>query len=69
MDRIRIRTLKSVFWKNQKKILNGFVFPEVVDLASMARKDIERVLSPPCAATQTKRLCCVLKFDVDLSFV
>ena len=65
---MRIRTLKSVFWK-AKKVQNGFVFPEVEDLASIARKGIERVLPLPCAAAQTKRLCRVLKFDVDLSFV
>ena len=54
---MRIRTLKSVFWKSQKKTFNGFVFPEVEGLASIARKDIERVLPSPCAAAQTKRLC------------
>ena len=57
------------FLERSKKIKNGFVFPEVEDLASIARKDIERVLPPPCAAAQTKRLCGVLKFDVNLSFV
>ena len=57
------------FLERSKKIKNGFVFLEVEDLASIARKDIERVLPPPCAAAQTKRLCDVLKFDVNLSFV
>ena len=34
------------FLERSKKIKNGFVFPEVEDLASIARKDIERVLPP-----------------------
>ena len=64
VDRMRIRILKR-----SKKIFNGFVFPEMEDLASIARKDIEMVLPPPCAAAQTERFCLVLKFDSDLSFV
>ena len=60
---------ETSFLERSKKIKSGFVFAEVEDLASIARKDIERVLSTPCAAAQFKRLCRVLKFDVNLSFV
>ena len=37
------RDFKISFLKRSKNILNGFVFPEVEDLASIVRKDIERV--------------------------
>ena len=64
-----VQDFEISFLERSKNIKNGFVFPEVEDLASIARKDIERVLPPPCAAAQTKWLCDVLKFDVNLSFV
>ena len=65
------------FLERSKKIKNGFVFPEEEDLASIGKQDIEKILPSPYAAAQTivyilaqtKRLCGVLKFSVDLSFV
>ena len=56
------------FLERSKKIKNGFVFPKE-DLASIGKQDIEKILPSPYAAAQTKRLCGVLKFSVDLSFV
>ena len=57
------------FLERSKKIKNGFVFPKMEDLASIGKKDIEKILPPPHAAAQTKRLCGVMKFNVDLSYV
>ena len=57
------------FLERSRKIKNGFVFPEMEDLASIGKKDIEKILPPPHAAAQTKRLCGVMKFNVDLSYV
>ena len=42
------------FLERSRKIKNGFVF-EMEDLASIGKKDIEKILPPPHAATQTKR--------------
>ena len=39
------------------------------DLASIGKKDIEKIFPPPHAAAQTKRLGGVMKFNVDLSYV
>ena len=52
-----------------RNIKNGFVFPEMEDLASIGKKDIEKILPPPHAAAQNKRLCGVMKFEVNLSYV
>ena len=57
------------FLERSRKIENGFVFPEMEDLASIGKKDIEKILPSPHAAAQTKRLCGVMKFNVDLSYV
>ena len=57
------------FLERSRKIKNGFVFPEMEDLASIGKKDIEKIFPPPHAAAQTKRLCGVMKFNVDLSYV
>ena len=57
------------FLERSRKIKNGFVFPEMEDLASIGKKDIEKNFSPPHAAAQTKRLCGVMEFNVDLSYV
>ena len=57
------------FLERLRKIKNGFVFPEMEDLASIGKKDIEKILPPPHAAAQTKRLCGVMKFNLDLSYV
>ena len=57
------------FLERSRKIKNGFVFPEMEDLASIGKKDIEKILPPPLAAAQTKRLCGMMKFNVDLSYV
>ena len=57
------------FLERSRKIKNGFVFPEMEDLASIAKKDIEKILPPPYAAAQTKWLCEMMKFNVDLSYV
>ena len=57
------------FLEGSRKIKNGFVFPEMEDLASIGKKDIEKILPPPHAGAQTKRLCGVMKFNVDLSYV
>ena len=57
------------FLERSRKIKNGFDFPEMEDLASIGKKDIEKILSPPHAAAQTKRLCGVMKFNFDLSYV
>ena len=53
----------------KKKKKNEFVFPEMEDLASISKKDIEKILPPPHVAAQTKRLCGVMKLNVDLSHV
>ena len=60
---------KISFLERSRKIKYGFVFPEMEDLASIGKKDIEKILPPPHAAAQTKRLCGVMKFNVDLSYV
>ena len=39
------------------------------DLASIGKKKIKKILLPPHAAAQSKQLCGVIKFDVDLSYV
>ena len=53
-----------------KKIKNEFVFPGLKDLATISKNDIVKVLlHSPQPVAQTKRLCGVLKFDVDLSLV
>ena len=56
------------FLERSRKIKNGFVFPEMEDLASIGKKDIEKILPPPHAGAQTKRLCGVMKFNVNLSY-
>ena len=57
------------FLERSRKIKNWFVFPEMEDLASNGKKDIEKILPPPHAVAQTKQLCGVIKFNVDLSHV
>ena len=57
------------FLERSRKIKNGFVFPEMEDPASIGKKNIEKILPPPYAAAQTKRLCEVIKFNVNLSYV
>ena len=57
------------FLERSRKIKNEFVFPETEDLVSIGKKHIEKILPPPHAAAQTKRLCGVMKFNVDLSYV
>ena len=57
------------FLERSRKIKNRFVFPEMEGLASIDKKDIEKILIPLYAAAQTKRLCGVMKFEVDLSYV
>ena len=57
------------FLERSRKIKNEFIFPEMKDLASIGKKDIEKILPPPHAAAQTKRLCGVMKFNVVLSYV
>ena len=57
------------FLERSRKIKNRFVFLEMEDLASIGKKDIKKIFPPPHAAAQTKRLCEVMKFNVDLSCV
>ena len=57
------------FLERSRKIKNGFVFPEMEGLASIGKKVIKKILPPLHAAAQTKRLCGVIKFNVDLSYV
>ena len=45
------------FLERSRKIKNGFFFPKMEDLASIGKKDIEKILPPPHAAAQTKQLC------------
>ena len=51
---------KIGFLERSRKIKNGFVFPEMEDLAFNGKKNIEKILPPPHAAAQTKRLCGVM---------
>lgn len=55
------------FLKRSEKITNGFVFPDVDDIASVHRQDIVCVLPAPTPVAATKRLSGVLKFDAHLS--
>ena len=54
------------FLQRSRKLKNGFIFPEIVDIASLSENDIVRVLPQPKAAAQTKRLSSVLNLAVDL---
>ena len=57
------------FLQRSSKIEKGFVFPDQENLASISKKDIDRILPPPRPVAQTKRLCNVFTFDTNLSFV
>ena len=48
------------FLERSRKIKNGFVFPEMEDLASIGKKILKKFFPPPHAAAQTKRLCGVM---------
>ena len=55
------------FLKRSKQIKNGFVFPDVDDLATAIKSDIVQILSPPSSAAATKHLANALKFDINLA--
>ena len=55
--------------KRSRKLKNGFVFPEIEDVASVSENDFVRVLPQPKPAAQTKRLSSVLNFALDLTCV
>ena len=57
------------FLQRSRKLKNGFIFPEIEDIASVSANDIVRVLPRPNPAAQTKRLSSVLNFAVDLTYV
>lgn len=58
---------KVKFMKRSNKIKNGFVFPEIEDLASAKKEEIVFILPKPTAVASTKSLSGVLRFDVNLS--
>ena len=55
------------FMKRSEKIKDGFKFPEDKDAASVALKDIVRVLPKPFSVATTKRLSGIFKFKADLA--
>jgi len=57
------------YTQRSRKIKNSFIFPGLVEEASISKHDIQQVLPPPKTATQTKRLCGVFKSTAEMSLV
>ena len=56
------------FLQRSRKLKNGFIFPEIEDIACVSANDIVRVLPQPKPAAQTKRPSSALYFAVDLKY-
>ena len=55
------------FIKMSNKVKNGFIFPEIDDVASVSYNDIACVLSNPSPVVQTARLSNIFKFSDNLT--
>ena len=55
------------FMKLSNKVKNGFIFPEIDDIASVSYNDIACVLSNPSPVAQNARLSNIFKFSDNLT--
>ena len=55
------------FMKSSNKVKNGFIFPQIDDIASVSYDNIARILSNPSSVAQIARLSNIFKFSDNLT--
>ena len=60
---------KTTPMQRSRKIKNRFIFPDLIEEASISKHDIQKVLPLPITVTETKRLSGVFKSTAEMPLV